>query len=130
MPSAPYFASLFAVGPDLWSYPAWQERTKFIVHPFASDATPALTGLTLNELSAVKEFAQRIHSLSTHAAMVDALNKARHNDTEGRRVWNSWLDSNFASWKISPDLDAILMEEGRHPRQLINTQGFVSAHTL
>lgn len=130
MPSATYSAALLAVGADIWTYPTWQERTKYIVPPFSSDATPSLTSFDTNELSAVRAFAKRIHDSTTNATALSAIAKARHNDTEGLRVWESWVDSNFTKWKIIQDLGVMLMQEGRHPRQLIATKGFVSAHTL
>jgi hypothetical protein len=127
MPTAPYYAALLGAGTNLWTYPKWQERTKFIVPPFAADATSVLTGLSDEELTAVKTFCDRIHSIPAQTEVFAALAKPRDNDSDGRRAWNSWAKDNFSKWHLVQDIELILMTEGRHPRQLIGQQGFVSA---
>jgi hypothetical protein len=127
MPTAPYYAALFAAGPEIWQYPTWQERTKYIVPPFSSEATPALTGLSDHEISLIKALAGRTHHLTKHAEVMKVLNTERDNDTMGKRAWDAWAARNFDNWSLKKDLEIVLMEEGRHPRQLIGTQGFVSA---
>jgi hypothetical protein len=127
MPSPPYIIALFAAGPELWQYPKWQERTKYAVPPFASDATPSLTRLDVDQISAIKALASRIHNLATHQMVLSALAKERDNDSAGRRAWDIWATENFDNWRLVQDMEKVLMEEGRHPRQLIGNQGFVSA---
>jgi hypothetical protein len=130
MPSAPYVSALFAAGTELWQYPKWQERTKYAVPPFASDATPSLTRLDANQISAVKAFSARVHKITPHAKLLEAFNNKRDNDSEGRRAWETWTKDNFDKWKVVQDMEAVLFEEGRHPRQLIGQQGFVSAQIV
>jgi hypothetical protein len=129
MPTATYFNALFAAGPKLWGYPKWQERTKFIVPPFADEATTELTGLSNDELVAVKAFADRIHSMESPAEVLSALTKTRDNDQLGRSVWDAWAKKHFSSWELVQDVDAVLTAECRHPRQLIGQQDFVSANS-
>lgn len=126
MPTIPYFTALFAAGTDLWSYAKWQDRTHSIVPPFSSEATPSLTGLSEHEISAIKALSDRIHSISSYTELIVALGKDRDNDGDGRRAWNTWAKKHFTSWGIIKDIEKILTDEGRHPRQLIRQQGFVS----
>jgi hypothetical protein len=128
MPTAPYFSALFAAGTELWTYPKWQVRTKFIVPPFSVDATPALTGLDDREIRAVKAFSDRIHAITPQTEHIAALAKERDNDSDGRRAWDSWAKRNFSNWDLVQDLEIVLRAEGRHPRQLIGQQGFVSSY--
>lgn len=127
MPTAPYFTALLAAGPDFWGYPKWQERTNFIVPPFDADATTALTGLSAKELSALKTFAERIHSIQSPAEVLAALAKARDNDLLGRRAWETWAKEHFKDWNLVPAIEGVLEDEDRHPSQLIGQQNFVSA---
>ncbi|KAN0128350.1 P-loop containing nucleoside triphosphate hydrolase protein [Lactarius tabidus] len=124
MPTPPYVTALFAAGPKLWEYPKWQERTNYIIPPFSSDATPSLTGLRLHEISAVKAMATKVHAMETHQEILVALSKERDNDAGGKVIWNDWAMKRFDGWNVVQDIEAVLMDEGRHPRQLINQQGF------
>ncbi|KAH8978021.1 hypothetical protein EDB83DRAFT_2327384, partial [Lactarius deliciosus] len=128
MANALYFTALFAAGTELWTYPKWQERTQYIVPPFATDATPALTGMSDHQISAVRAFSDRIHSITSFAQRVKRLAKGRDNDSEGRRAWNAWVKRAFLKWKIVQEIEAVLMEEERHPRQLIGRQGVSKCH--
>ena len=125
MPVATYSSALFAAGAEIWAYPKWQERTKYLVPPFSSDATPSLTGLNHQQISAVQALSSRIHSLTPHQALLDAFAKERDNDKGGRSAWEIWVKRHFDNWKTVQHMEAILHEEGRHPRQLIGQQGFV-----
>jgi hypothetical protein len=127
MPTTSYSSALLAAGTKIWTYPRWQERTKFIVPPFSDEATPKSTGLSKEELSAVKAFSDRIHSSASAQQLLTALGKERDNDRDGRRAWEHWTKKHFNGWGIVKDIESVLMAEGRHPRQLIGQQGFVSA---
>ncbi len=132
MPVATYFAALFATGPEIWTYPKWQERTNFVVPPFAAEATPTLTGLSEHDIRAVKALSDKIHGMKSYASRVTTLAQERDNlnDIEGRRAWQAWMEQYFAKWKLIPDIEGVLMEEDRHPHQLIGQQDFVSAEVL
>ncbi|KAH9011408.1 hypothetical protein EDB83DRAFT_2530288 [Lactarius deliciosus] len=122
---APYFNILFAAGKEFWTYPKWQERTKFIVPPFADDATPALTGLSGQEIIAVKALSDRIHGTGvSYAERIVNLAKLHDNDSDGLRAWDTWVRRNFVNWTVVRDIEDILTAEEIHPRQLIGMQGF------
>ncbi|KAH9011667.1 P-loop containing nucleoside triphosphate hydrolase protein [Lactarius pseudohatsudake] len=123
MPSASYSHALFTAGTELWTYPTWQERTKYVVPPFSEDASPALTGLSNEEISAVKALSATFHATTVIAGR-SAKKPGRDNDSEGWRAWNAWVKRDFLKWKIVQEIEAVLMEEERHPRQLIGRQGF------
>ncbi|KAH9019720.1 hypothetical protein EDB85DRAFT_2153529 [Lactarius pseudohatsudake] len=125
MPISPYFNVLFAAGKEFWSYPKWQERTKFIVPPFADDATPALTGLSGQEINAVKALSDRIHGTCvSYAERIVKIAKLHDNDSDGLRAWDTWVRRHFVNWRVVRDIEDILTAEEIHPRQLIGTQGF------
>lgn len=126
MPTPPYSHPLLAVGTEIWSYPTWQERTKFIVPPFSPEATPALTKISEGEIHAVKAFAQRIHGLATYTERLAELSKGLDNDKDGRRIWATWSKKHLPGWGIAKDIEGVLLAESRHPRQLIGRMGFVS----
>lgn len=127
MPSIPYSNALFAAGTEFWKYPKWEERTNIAIPPFSPEATPQNTGLNVREISAVKAFSERIHNIKPLAKLIEALSNKRDNDADGRSAWETWIKRNFDSWHIVQDVEAVLVAEGRHPRQLIGQQGFVSA---
>ncbi|KAH9011431.1 hypothetical protein EDB83DRAFT_2530310 [Lactarius deliciosus] len=125
MPVAPYFNVLFAAGKEFWTYPKWQERTKFIVPPFVDDATPALTGLSGQEINAVKALSDRIHGTGvSYAERILKLEKLHDNDSDGLHAWDTWVRRDFVNWRVVRDIEDILTAEEIHPRQLIGTQGF------
>jgi hypothetical protein len=130
MPTASYYSALFAAGPGLWQYPKWQERTKFAIPPFSDSATTTVTGLDEHELSAVKALSLKVHAIKPHQKVLEALLNERDNDSAGRRAWESWAKKRSGDWKVFQDIEAVLLAEGRHPRQLIGKQDFVSAHAF
>lgn len=127
MPTDPYIIALFAAGTALWEYPKWQERTNYAIPPISSDATPELTGLSITELQAIKAMAIKFYAEPEHEEALKQFSEENNNDGGGREAWRTWARPRFNEWKVAQDVEAVLTREGRHPRQLINTQGFVSA---
>lgn len=131
MPTPTTIIALFAAGPGLWEYPKWQERTRYEIPPFSSDATPQLTKLTGDQLSAVKALAAKVFAQpTTHQQILNDLAEERNNDSGGREAWTNWAKARINEWNVIQDVEALLMQESRHPRQLINQQDFVSARAF
>ena len=131
MPTPSIAIALFAAGVELWDYFKWQERTNYEVPPFSSEATPELTKLTADQLSAVRALANKVFvQPMTHQTILSDLCEERNNDTGGRDAWVIWVKARINQWNLVQDVEAVLMQESRHPRQLINAHDFVSAKAI
>lgn len=128
MPTPPYITALLAAGPEIWGYAKWQERTEYSIPPFADNATPESTGLSEQNISAVKALANKLFARKdSHEKILKISTETRDNDTAGRAAWAEWVNKRFETWKVKDTVEEVLIEEGRHPLKLINGPGFVSA---
>ena len=131
MPTPTIINAIFAAGPDIWEYPEWQERTYYEIPPFSSDATPQLTDLTSDQLSAVKALADKLFAHSTtYQKTLSNSRKKSNDDVGGWEAWEIWAKIRVDRWKVVQDVEEILMQGNCHPRQLVNQQDFVSARVI
>lgn len=131
MPTPTIIDALLAAGPDIWEYPKWQERTHNEIPPFSSDATPQLTNLTVDQLSAVRALTDKLFAQPrTYQKTLSGLCEGRNDDTGGREALKTWAKIRIDHWKVVQDVEEILIQGNRHPRQLINQQNFVSVRVI
>jgi hypothetical protein len=111
---------IFAAGSDIWSYPAWNERTGNAFPPFHKDATPTDTKLESWQLTVLQEFSQGLNkkkSLDDRILFIqDSCKEAKF--LEAANCWDSWIQRQLISWNIQPDIEEVLLHFDRHPSQM------------
>jgi hypothetical protein len=114
---------MMAVGDTIWKYEAWKERTKNAAVPFHADATPEQTSLSAAELAETRALAERVLSTAGYRERMLAFADEKHNDQAGKVSWIKWYNKNHPTWNIRKDVEKLLDDHERHPRQLCKSGG-------
>ena len=119
-------AAVLAMGDKVWQYEAWQERTKHCVVPFCIGATTADAFLTSRDLDSVRALARRLHAIEDYGQRIMEFQNIEDNDQAGKASWVKWYKKVSPGWKLRNDIEIVLNEHGRHPRQMVSAEMKVS----
>lgn len=126
MPSGTIPAAVMAVSDEIWEYEEWKARTKYTVTPFTEGVTHDQLGMSNRELRAVKALAERLHLKPEYGKRIEAFATVEDNDKAGKAAWTKWLNARYGGWMVRKDVEEMLHEYGRHPRQILREDGSVS----
>lgn len=120
MPAPTLSTLVLAVGPDIWSFPAWKQRTADVIPPFYKIANPATTHLDSWQLTVIRNLSKTVHSLPTFKARVRYIQDSEQLDTTlsaAVQAWHTWAEPLLPSWNIQTDIEALFHQFDCHPSQ-------------
>lgn len=118
---------LLAVDPIIWSFPVWKARTGNIVPPFVDcdTANPASTNLQSWQLTLIRKYAKKIHTLPSFDNHVYCIYQTQKPDSKlhvrlapANAAWNTWVLDQLPSWNLQTDIEDILFQFNCHPSQM------------
>lgn len=108
--------------PSPWSWTEWQEFAG-CTPPWVDEATTASTGLSANDLQALKAFVRIYHSEDDEKERIKLSQKPKENNKLGCQVLRDWLRARCKEWEFQKVVENILEEQGFSMYEMASDDG-------